>query len=690
MAFGACVERGSAHNGAVSQAKQNHRLRAVKACCRVLPSVRTVLATSVLAALVGCAGTRATRVPHGSRSPSMLSRQDLFAEPDRTQLVLSPDGVHLALLANTDRGPAVRVVRIGKPDEREDIVSRPASRLAQLRWSGDGRFLLVTDDPSGRERPRLVALDVTTGNERQLSASDEQASVLAVGRRNRGEVAVGIAAKDRPFPDVFVIDLASGARRQLLRNDGYSVLLLDDELRLRVVARTSAEGGLDVFRFGEGRPSPLYSVAATDLVESFMQVDASGEHLFVGDARRRDKAALVRIDLATSEGRVLAEDPSADIVQGSREPQTGNVDAVSATFLRRRWIGLTDARIRDFELLRQLLPGDLDIVERSSDDRVWLLFEDRDAAPPTYHVYDRANGKLAATYPTRSALDRSRLHSMKAVAIRARDGLLLPAYLTTPRVPAGKPPPLVLYVHGGPWARDTWGYYGTDQLLADRGYSVLRVNYRGSTGLGKAFVNAANQQWAGKMQDDLHDAVAWAIGQGVADPKRVAIVGGSYGGYAVMVALTKTPRAFACGVSRAGFPNLVTYFTQTTAQRKAFLDVVAARLFDPRTDEGRAELVARSHIVHVANLERPLLLVHGERDPRVRTEDVVEFADRGAPHTTLATFADEGHTISRAENQVAYHAMLEEFLGRCIGGRVEPRGGDVDRSSLRIRAASAR
>ena len=318
----------------------------------------------------------------------------------------------------------------------------------------------------------------------------------------------------------------------------------------------------------------------------------------------------------------------------------GRPIAVAANYLRKRWAAIGDKLTggtgvaEDLAWLVARSKGDFEVVSQSGDGRRWLLAVDADVAPRRYLLFERGGAKrrLEQLFVGRPELDRIVLRRMHPLLIRARDGLALVAYLTLPDgSPDRRPPhpwPLVLYVHGGPWDRDTWGYSPKDQWLADRGYAVLRVNFRGSTGLGKRFINLANGQWAGTMHDDVVDALRWAVRRGLADPKRVAIMGGSYGGYATLVGLTFTPDLFACGVARVAWADLRSYLGGTAAYNRALLDIVAARVGDPRTERGRAALLARSPIARADRLRAPLLVAQGKNDPRARPEEITRF-DRG-------------------------------------------------------------
>jgi dipeptidyl aminopeptidase/acylaminoacyl peptidase len=356
---------------------------------------------------------------------------------------------------------------------------------------------------------------------------------------------------------------------------------------------------------------------------------------------------------------------------------------------------VTSAAARDIEILRSALGPQFTVSSRTLDDNTWVVVVDDPARAPANYLYERTSGGVAKLFDQRPELANAPLQGMQALEIRARDGLTLVSYLTLPpgspgRRPA-KPLPMVLDVHGGPWARDNYGFNAEHQWLANRGYAVLTVNYRGSMGFGKSFVNAGDGEWAGKMHDDLLDAVAWAVAEKIAQADKVAIYGGSYGGYAALVGLTFTPEVFACGVDLVGPSNLVTLLESIPPYWKAFFEDMACRVGDPRTPDGRFHLQARSPLSHVGRIKRPLLIVQGANDPRVKQAEadqiVAAMQAKNLP-VTYALYADEGHGFARPQNRLSFYAITEAFLAKYLGGLFEPIGSDFEGSSVAVPAGA--
>jgi dipeptidyl aminopeptidase/acylaminoacyl peptidase len=422
----------------------------------------------------------------------------------------------------------------------------------------------------------------------------------------------------------------------------------------------------------------------------FVMLDSS---LGQPDTPTRDRTALVRVDLANGERVVLGEGERADVVDVWIDPVTGAAEAFATEYLRREWRALNADSQADIEFLDRSMTGDFSVVSRNADDTRWIVVEESPTTPRRSYLFDRAGPagrRLTSLFSHRPELQQAALQPMTPVEISARDGSTLVAYLT---LPAGadangdarpeQPLALVLLPHDGPWARDSYGFDAMHQWLANRGYAVLSVNFRGSAGFGKAFLNAGNDEWGGRIQEDLSDAVEWAVAQRIAEQDRVAIVGAGFGGYAALSGLAFTPDQYRCGASFAAPANLFAMLDLTPAwQRDQFYHRVA----DARTEAGRQLLRVRSPAFHAGRIRSPLLLAYGARDPRLtRGEtDQVAQAVRLRGILTYLTFPDEGRQLVRPQNRLSYLAVLEHFLGDCLGGRVEPVGASFEGAAINV------
>jgi len=393
-----------------------------------------------------------------------------------------------------------------------------------------------------------------------------------------------------------------------------------------------------------------------------------GRALYLVDSRDANAARLVHLDLASREMRILAEDDTYDVGGVMLHPDRYQPQAVAFVRERRQWTVLDDSIRADFNALRCVADGDFSITSRSHDDRTWSVAYTRDVGATTYFLWDRNARRSEFLFTTKPELNDYVLAPMEPVSFPSRDGLVLHGYLTCPPGAEKKNLPLVLNVHGGPWGRDTWRLHPEAQWLANRGWACLQVNFRGSTGYGKAFLNAGNKAWGAEMHNDLVDAVEWAVAQGIADPKRVAIYGGSYGGYAALVGATFTPDLFRCAVDLVGPSDLRTLIRSIPPYWAPLLSTFTRRVGDPDTED--EFLRSRSPLFKVDRIKVPMLIAQGANDPRVKQAEseqiVTAMKEKGIDYEYLL-FPDEGHGFAKPENRLRFYAAAEQFLARHLG-----------------------
>ena len=627
------------------------------------------------------------------RAP-LISRRLLFAGADRSTVRISPDGRRIAFMAPVD---GVLNLWVGALDNLAK--ARPLTRVTDrdlgpwIVWLYNNRHVAFFRDQGGDENWQAHRVDVDTGDIFALTPGPGVKSYIQqTSRHFPDELLIAHNQRDQRFSDIFRVNVATGASTLLLANDRFAWVFTDPQFRVRFGVRQTDVGDTEYLQRGAGGDWELFTRIdmADAMTTRAIEFSDDGTELYWLDSRGRDKAVLVGEDLRTGARRILAEDPEADLVEVMLEPRSYRPFAAAAVFARKRWQMLDPAYGKDRAYLAKVSPGDLTITSVSADNRRWLLYYEQDVAPGRYFAYDRGAGKARFLFSARRALEKAPLVPMQPVTVRARDGLELVCYLSRPRNSgAGQPLPMVLLVHGGPWARDIWALSSTHQWLANRGYAVLSVNFRGSTGLGKRFLNAANLEWGGKMHDDLIDAVDWAIARGVADPKRVAIYGASYGGYSALVGATFTPEKFACAIDLFGISNLVTFMNAIPPYWKPWQALWKARMGDYTTEAGRRFLQERSPLNRADRIVRPLLIGQGVNDVRVKPSEsdqiVAAMRERGVP-VTYVFYSDEGHGFGRVENRRSFTAVVEAFLARHLGGRLEPVGHDFAGSTIDIKA----
>lgn len=647
-----------------------------------------------LAALL-CAAAATPAFPQGVKMEQtpLIERAKLFGNPTRAQGRISPDGRWLSWIAPSNGVLNIWVAPAADPGQARVLTNETVRPIRQHAWAPDSSMILFLNDTGGDEDFHLFGVPVAGGAVRDLTPFPKtRAEIVAISDKVPDRILVGLNNRDPRWHDVHSLDLKSGRLTLVKQNDGYAGFIADEGLALRVAIRPNAEGGNDYFRIeqGEVAAKPFLSHGLDDSQTTQpLGFSADGKTLYWLDARNRDTAAAYAMDWASGTMTELAADPRADASTVLTNPATGRVEAVAIDYKKPEWRVVDPAVAADIAFLNERL-GNWVLGSRTLADDKWTVASDNSREPSSTWLYDRKARTLTKMFDSRPELVGAPLAEMRPLEIRTRDGKTMVSYLTLPKG-AGETPasplPMVLFVHGGPWARDTYGYDPYAQFLANRGYAVLQVNFRGSTGFGKAFVNAGDGEWGGKMHDDLIDAVNWAVANRIADPKRVAIMGGSYGGYATLAGLTFTPDTFACGVDIVGPSNLNTLLSTVPAYWEAFRKQLIRRMADPDTEAGRAWLKERSPLTHVDRIRRPLLIGQGANDPRVKQAEsdqiVAAMQARNIP-VTYVLFPDEGHGFARPENNIAFMAVAENFLSACLGGRAEPIGGTVAASSARV------
>ena len=628
----------------------------------------------------------------------LIPRAALFGNPTRAAGQISPDGRWLSWLAPLEGVLNIWLAPASDPEAARSITASADRPIRQYFWSPDASAVMYIQDKGGDENYLLYRVDVTTGAETTLTPFDNtRVQLVGASTTAKDKLLLGLNNRDPQWHDVHLLDLATGELTLVLENNAYAGFEADDTLTLRMAMSQNEEGGTDYFRVVGNvvEPEPFETSAMEDaLTTTPAGYTSDGATLYWIDSRGRNTAALFAQDTATGERRLIAEDDRADIVSTLRHPVTGVVEAYAVNYLTCSWIAIDPAIAAALAWLSERLEGEFSVQSRTDDDSVWIIANDPLTKPVRTFIYDRTAQTLTPFYVSRPELEGLPLQPMHPREITSRDGLTLPCYLTLPpgsdtngEGTPDAPVPLVLLVHGGPWARDTYGFNSAHQLLANRGYGVLSVNFRGSTGFGKAFLNAANKQWGLTMHDDLIDAVDWATAQGVTDAGKVAIMGGSYGGYATLAGLTFTPEVFACGVDIVGPSNLETLLETIPPYWAPLVKTFHERMGDPRTEEGRALLRAASPLYKADKITKPLLIAQGANDPRVKqseSDQIVGAMKAAGIPVTYVLYPDEGHGFARPENNIAFYAIAENFLAECMGGRAEPLGDALAPSSAQI------
>ena len=668
------------------------------------PALLLMLLAGVFLVSICCGRTpRGNSLAPSSKESLLIPRRVLFSNPQKASARISPNGKWLSFLAPVDGILNVWVARIADVGQAKPITSDTTRDIRGHSWAYTGEHILYSQDKEGDENWHIYATTVATGETKDLTPLENvHATIQNVSRKFPNELLIGLNDRIPQLHDIYRVDILTGERALVQQNEGVVAYVTDEDFQIRFAFNFTPEGGQLLLK-----PKTAGETGADAEWEEFIQTgpedamttgpvgfDKTGQVLYLQDSRNRDTGGLFAVNLKTGETTLIAEDPRADVGEVLAHPTEKTIQAVGFTYARREWKILDESIRADLDYLATVEDGELIVTSRTTDDTLWTVAFLLDDGPLKYYLYDREKKSTRFLFSSRDDLEQYHLVKMHSPIIKSRDGLNLVSYLS---LPAGsdsegdgrpdKPLPLVLDVHGGPWARDGWGFDSTHQRLANRGYAVLNVNYRGSTGFGKNFTNAANGEWSGKMHDDLLDAVDWAVEQGIAQRDKVAIMGGSYGGYATLVGMTYTPEVFACGVDIVGPSSLVTLLENVPDYWIPLMPIMKVRVGDVDTDAGKAELLKRSPLTKVHEIIRPLLIGQGANDPRVtqiEADQIVEAMTAKKIPVTYVLYPDEGHGFSGENNRMSFNAVTEAFLAKHLGGAFEPAGDDLEDSSLHV------
>ena len=606
----------------------------------------------------------------------LIPRDILFGNPVKTSPQVSPDGKQMAYLAPVNNVLNVWVGTIGQDDDRP-VTNDVERGIRFYTWAADNKHILYLQDVGGNENWRLYATNLESQETRDLTPFENvQARVIDRDKHFPNELLIGMNKDNPQVHDVYHLDLASGELTLVTKNPGNIVgWVTDANFKVRGALAMAPDGSmhLQVRQNEESEWTEIVTWGPEDNQTSGpIGFTLDGQSIYLQDSRDYNAGRLVKMDIATGAITVIAEDPEYDVGSTMIHPDTREIQAVAFDRDRLEWSVLDDSIKADFEYIRGLHRGDFSVSSRDDADATWIVAFTVDNGPVPFYAYDRKTRTATFLFDNQPALNKYTLATMEPISFTSRDGLTIHGYLTLPPGEERKNLPLVLNVHGGPWARDDWGYRPDVQWFANRGYVCLQVNYRGSTGYGKAFMNAGNKEWGGKMHDDLVDAVNWAVERGIADPKKVSIFGGSYGGYAALVGATFTPDVFCCAVDIVGPSNIITLIQTIPPYWAPLISIFHQRVGDPSTEE--EFLKSRSPLFKVDQIKIPMLIGQGANDPRVKqaeSEQIVEaMKSKGIPYEYML-FPDEGHGFAKPENRLKFYAEAEKFLAKYVGGRYE-------------------
>ncbi|MCI0708000.1 MAG: prolyl oligopeptidase family serine peptidase [Ignavibacteriae bacterium] len=622
-----------------------------------------------------------------AQQPPIIDRELFFGDPEIAGAQLSNDGKYISFLKPFNGVRNIWVKERSAPFESARPLTADTARpIGGYFWSRDSKYILYVQDKGGDENFHVYAVSPTATGDPVPASNDltplekVRIQIYDVPKNTPNEIMVGINDRKPELHDVYRLNIVTGERKLIRQNEenvaGW-VFDLDGSLRLGV--RINSTGGTDVLRVDPDTLTVIYSVTNEESVNTVhFTPDGKKVYIITNKGGKLDKTQLELFDLATGKTELIDKDPENEV-----DLTNAIFSDVSNELLATFYLG---DRVRvypkqkkfgeDWERMKKALPdGEVSLTGTTADETVWMVQLSSDVDPGSRYIYDTKTGKAEFVYKARPELPTENLAPMKPVTYTARDGMKIHGYLTVPKGVAAKNLPTVMNIHGGPWARDTWGYDAEAQFLANRGYAVFQPNFRGSTGYGKKYLNAGNKQWGtGSMQHDISDAVKFLIKEGIADPKRVAIYGGSYGGYATLAGLAFTPDLYAAGISYVGPSNIITLLNSIPPYWAPIKKIFAVRVGDMDDAKDLKMLEAQSPLNSAKNIKAPLLVVQGANDPRVKKHEsdqiVVAMRELGRQVEYLVA-PDEGHGFAGRDNRMAHYTAMEKFFAKHLGGRYQ-------------------
>src|SRR5579859_7509841 len=639
--------------------------------------------------------TAAAAQPKQSASsgvPPLIDREILFGNPEIAGAQISPNGQYLAFVKPWKDTRNVYVKGVNEPFSAARLLTSETKRpVAGYFWSRDSKYVLFVKDKDGDENFNVYAVDpgakpapgADAPEARDLTGlKGVQVHIYSLPKNDPDAVYIGLNDRDKAWHDLYRLRLSTGEKTLLRKNtDSIAGWEFDLSGQLRLATRSAENGNTEILRVDADQLTKIYSCNVFENcgVARF-QKDGKKAYIETNKGADINLTSLALLDPATGKTELVESDPLNKVDFGGAvfSEVTDQLVITSYEDDRERRYFKDKAFESDYKWLQSQLPGkEIAAVSRTLDEQVWLVTAHSDTEPGETYLFDRKTHKLTLQFKIRERLPRESLAAMKAVHYKSSDGLEIPAYLTLPKGVPAKNLPAIIIPHGGPWARDSWGYNPIAQFLANRGYAVLEPNFRGSTGYGRKFLDAGNMEWGKKMQDDLTWGAKYLEAEGIADPKRIGIMGGSYGGYATLAGVAFTPDVYAAAVDLFGPSNLITLLDSIPPYWEPIRKMFHVRMGDPTTPEGKALLVERSPLTSAGKIKTPLMIAQGANDPRVNHAEseqiVIALRDRGFPVEYLL-IPDEGHGFARPVNNMASIMASEQFLAKYLGGRAQEGG----------------
>lgn len=603
----------------------------------------------------------------------LIPMKDFFKNPEKTAFQISPNGEYLSFMMPWESRLNVYVQKIGDKEAKR-LTSATERDIAGYFWANNERIAYV-QDKGGDENFRLYAVNIDGTNEKDLTPFEKvRVDVIDDLEENPNEMIIGMNKNNPQLFDVYRININTGELTEIATNPGnITGWLTDHEGKLRVAVTTDGVNNSLVYREKETDEFQVLITTSFRETASPAMFTFDNKNLYLISNLGRDKLALTLYNLNDKkEEKVIYVNEEVDIDNILASKKMKKLTGVTYTKDKRSYHFLDEGTKTIYGELTKLLPGyEIAIGGKNKDEDKLLVRTYSDKTRGSYYFYNTKSKEFLKLADISPWLDENNMSDMKPISYKSRDGMTIHGYLTLPKGKDAKNLPVVVNPHGGPWARDQWGFNPEIQFLANRGYAVLQMNFRGSTGYGKEFWMSSFKQWGKTMQDDITDGVQWLIKEGIANPKKVGIYGGSYGGYATLAGLTFTPDLYACGVDYVGVSNLFTFMKSIPPYWKPYLDMLYEMVGHPEQDS--VLLHSSSPVFHVDKIKAPLFIAQGANDPRVvksESDQMVEALKANGIDVPYLVKDNEGHGFRNEENRFEFYKSMEEFLGKYLGGKV--------------------
>ncbi len=626
----------------------------------------------------------------------LISRKTLFGNPDKVGVQISHDGKYISYLQDYDGYLNIYFAPTDNPEKSERLTNDKRG-IRSYFWSYDNEHVLYLQDKDGNENWHIFKKNIHNGDVVNLTPFDGvRASIDKLSKNFPDQIIISLNKRTPAIFDLYTLNIKTGELSLIYENkEEFSSFMLNDEFKLKLAEKKDQETGDDLYyTFDEElKTSHFWTIPSEDVyTSSFLTFNKDFDKVYLVNSAQKDIGDLELLDLKTKKSELIFSTKDREISNILFNKIDKTPIAIELEQAKAEWLALDQSFSQDLSLIKEKAKGKQVIFTSSNYNQTkWVIAFLASDGPVEYYLYDREKKHLQFLFHNQKALLNIALQEMQPVEIETRDGIILHSYLTLPegfKIGKSSPVPLIMYVHGGPTVRDNWGYNPTCQWLANRGYAVLQVNYRGSTGFGKKFANLGRGEWGAKMHDDLIDAAEWSIKEKITSKDKIAIFGGSYGGYATLVGLTFTPDYFACGVDIVGPSNLVTLLESIPPYWKPAMKELELRTGgDIKTERGREFLKSRSPLTFADRIKKPLLILQGANDPRVKqaeADQIVDAMKQNNIDVTYVIYPDEGHGFAKPENRISYIAITEQFLSKCLGGKSEAITDELDKSSAKI------